>query len=89
MQQAIYHQEETRKKFFQSGVIAGINLERMKTAMEISQLDRMTLMTFVKRVLVYEDKRVYLELRCKELFSKYRMLADDAKSKKQSGGEAV
>ena len=80
LQQAIYNQEETIKKLFKSGVTAGINLERMKTAMQVTELDRVTLVSFVKRILVYEDKRVYLELRYKELFSKVIMLADYAES---------
>ena len=48
----------------------------MKTVMQITELDRMTLVSFVKRILVYEDKRVYLEMRCKELFSKVIEPAD-------------
>lgn len=76
LQQVIHNQEETIKKLFKSGVTAGINLERMKNVMQITELDRVTLISFVKRILVYEDKRVYLELRYKELFSKVVMLAD-------------
>ena len=44
--------------------------------MQIMELDRMTLITFVKRIDVYEDKRIHVELRHKELFSKVIMLAD-------------
>lgn len=62
-------QEETVKRLFRSGVTAGINLERMKTVMQITQLDRTALVTFIKRVCVYEDKRVYLEFRHKNMFS--------------------
>jgi hypothetical protein len=89
LQQAIQNQEETIKKLFKSGVTAGMNLERMKTAMQITELDRVTLVSFVKRILVYEDKRVYLELRYKELFSKVIMLADYLEAGKQLRGEAV
>lgn len=90
LQQAISNQEETIKKLFKSGVTAGIQLERMKTVMQVTELDRMTLITFVKRILVYEDKRVYLELRHKELFSKVIMLADYALTKGEHyRGEAV
>ncbi|WP_455716679.1 recombinase family protein [Anaerosporobacter sp.] len=70
LEQAICNQEETIKKLFKSGVMAGRNLEQMKSVMQITELDRVTLISFVKRILVYEDKRVYLELRYKELFSK-------------------
>lgn len=70
LEEAISNQEETIKKLFKSGVTAGIQLERMKSVMQITELDRMTLLSFVKCILVYEDKRVYLELRHKELFFK-------------------
>lgn len=89
LQQAIHNQEETIKKLFKSGVTAGINLERMKNVMQITELDRVTLVSFVKRILVYEDKRVYLEFRYKELFSKVIMLADYVESSQQLGEEAV
>ncbi len=90
LEEAISNQEETIKKLFKSGVTAGIQLERMKSVMQITELDRMTLLSFVKCILVYEDKRVYLELRHKELFSKVIMLADYAVTKGQIyRGEAV
>lgn len=89
LRQAIHNQEETRKKLFESKVTAGINLERMKMAMQITELDRVTLVSFVKRILVYEDKRVYLEFRYKEMFSKVIIPADYVESGKQLKGETV
>ena len=89
LQQSISSQEETIKKLFHSGITAGMNLERMKNVMQITALDRTTLISFVKRILVYEDKRVYLELRYKELFSKIIMLADYALSEQQNEKGAV
>lgn len=88
LQQAIYNQEKTIKKLFKSGVNAGINLERMKNVMQITELDRATLISFVKRIFVYEDKRVYLEVRYKELFSKVLMLEDYLKKDHGFRGEA-
>lgn len=87
IQQTISNQEDTIKVLFKSGVTAGINLERLKAAMQISELNRMTLLTFVKRILVYEDKRVYLELRHRELFSKVVMLLEYAEAKQSLRGE--
>ena len=89
LQQAITNQEETIKRLFKSGVTAGINLERMKTVMQVTELDRITLVSLVKRILVYEDKRVYLELRNKELFSKVLMLAGYVETLGQSREEVV
>lgn len=76
LQQAIQKQEETIKKLFKSGVSAGIKLERMKEVLQITEIDRPTLITFANRILVYEDKRVYLELRYRELLSKVIMLSE-------------
>lgn len=89
LQKSISSQEETIKKLFRSGITAGINLERMKNVMQITALDRTTLISFVKRILVYEDKRVYLELRYKELFSKMLMLEDYILTEQQKEKEAV
>lgn len=82
---AVNNQEETIKKLFLSGVTAGSNLERMKTVMQITEPDRMTLVSFVKRIHIYEDKRVYLKLRYQELFSKVLMPADCMESNRQLG----
>lgn len=90
LQQAVIRQEETIRKLFRSGIMAGINLERMKNEMQISKLDRKVLVTFVKRILVFEDKRVCLELRYKEMFSRAVMLAENPEAaRKCSPGEAV
>ena len=48
----------------------------MKAKIEITELDRNILVTFVSRVLVYEDKRVFLELRAKDMFADILVLAD-------------
>ena len=77
LRQAILDQEKTIKELFKSGVMAGAQLERMKAAMQITELDRIALISFVKRILVCEDKRVYLEMRHKELFSRVIMHAGD------------
>lgn len=90
LQQSISNQEKTIKKLFQSGVSAGVHLERMKTVLQVMELDRMVLVSFVKKILVYEDKRVYLEFRHKELFSKVIMSSDYTLTKGRScRGETV
>ena len=63
LQQAAERQEETRKRLFQSGAAAGIDLERMKRGFEITALDRTTLITFVKHIFVYEDCRIHVTVR--------------------------
>lgn len=81
LQRDVSHQEETVKQLFRACVMAGGNLERMKNAMQITELDRAVLVSFVKRILVYEDKRVYLELRCREQFSEVVMSAKSVEKK--------
>ena len=85
LQQTICNQENTLKTIIRSEVTAEACLEHMKSIMEITELDRITLITFVKRIYVYEDKRVYLELRYKELFSKVMMLSEHAEQEKVFG----
>lgn len=87
LQQAAARQEETIKKLFRSGIAAGRNLERMKNIMQIADLDRTILVSFIKRILVYEDKRVYLEFRYKEQFSGALMLADCIETGRKHLGE--
>ena len=78
---AIRQQEEAIKDLFKAGVSAGANLEKMKSTLEITELSRDILVTFVSRILVYEDKRVFLELRAGDMFAKVLMLADFIESK--------
>lgn len=91
LEEAAARQEETVKKLFRSGVTAGVHLERMKNIMQVTEPDRVTLVSFVKRILVYEDKRVYVEFRHKELFSRGVMPAGDAEAQRdgRSRGETV
>ena len=91
LEEAAARQEETVKKLFRSGVTAGVHLERMKNFMQVTEPDRVTLVSFVKRILVYEDKRVYVEFRHKELFSRGVMPAGDAEAQRdgRSRGETV
>lgn len=65
LQRAITRQEETREKLLEP-VAAESNMERMENVMQITELDRLTLVSLVKRILVYEDKRVSLEFRYRE-----------------------
>ena len=89
LQRAITNQKETIKKLFQSGVTAGIHLDRMKMVMQVTELDRITLISLVKRILVYEDKRVYLELRTKEMYSNFIMPVGYVGTDGQSREEAM
>lgn len=75
-EKAIQAQEETKWELFRAGINAGVNLDRMKTVLDVTELNRDVMVSFVSRIAVYEDKRVHLELRVKDMFEKMLMLAD-------------
>lgn len=75
---AVRRQEEAVKELFQAAVSAGANLQKMKASLEITELNRDILAAFVSRILVYEDKRVFLELRAGDMFAKVLRLAGDS-----------
>lgn len=76
IQKAIQKQEETIRILFKSGVSGGVWLEKFKEVLELTELNREVLVTFIDRILVYEDKRICLELKNREVFSKILMLAE-------------
>ena len=78
IQEAIRKQEETIRILFKSGISGGMRLEKFKEVLELTELSREVLVTFIDRILVYEDKRICLELRNREVFSKILMLAEYA-----------
>lgn len=78
IQEAIRKQEETIRILFKSGVSGGVRLEKFKEVLELTELNREVLVTFIDRILVYEDKRICLELRNREVFGKILMLAEYA-----------
>ena len=54
-------QEDMLKKLFYNGVQSGVKLERLKETMQIATLDRDTLLAFVDRIEVYEEKKVSVQ----------------------------
>lgn len=67
--EALCAQERMIKSLFLPDVTAESIRRRMESVIQLKELDRMTLVTFVKRVCVYGDKRVYVEFRHREVFS--------------------
>lgn len=78
---ALAKQEEMIKQLFRSGIASGVKLERFKEAMELTELNRDMLLCFIRRIEVYEDKKVYVEFRDKEEFSKMLVLQEYLKEK--------
>ena len=82
-EEAIRQQEEAIRNLFKAGVSAGANLEKIKATLNITEMSRDVLVSFVSRIFVYEDKRVFLELKAKDLFAKVLMLADYLEVRKE------
>ena len=60
-EKALTRQEDMLKKLFYNGVQSGVKLERLKETMQIATLDRDTLLAFVDRIEVYEEKKVSVQ----------------------------
>lgn len=86
---ALQKQEEMIKKLFRNGVASGVKLERFKELMRLTSLDRDTLLTFISKVEVYEDKKVYVEFRSKQEFNKMLMLQEYLNYRNEIGKEVV
>lgn len=74
-EQAIAKQEELIKKLFYNGVQSGVRLERLKETMQITTLDRDTLLAFVERIEVYEEKRIVIQFCHQEEIEKMSALS--------------
>jgi len=68
-------QEDMIKELFKSGIAAGVNLEKFKQALSMTEIDRNILMSFIFRINVYEDKKVEITLRFQERLSKLLLLS--------------
>ena len=69
LQSAIEKQEKLIHTMFKSGIAGGIRLDRFKETAQIAELSRDVLLSFVDKILVYEEKRICISLRGKEPFS--------------------
>lgn len=73
---ALLKQEEMIKRLFRNGIHSSIKLEQMKEAIQLTELDRNTLLIFVDRIEVYENKKIYVRLRNQEEIQKMLVLAE-------------
>lgn len=82
IQESIEKQEQAVKELFKTKVKSGIMLERFKEIMTVTECSREALVAFVERIDIYEEYRIELTLKYKELFSKAVMLEEyDLKNK--------
>lgn len=66
-------QERLVRELFKSGVLSAGRLESFKNSLELKEIDRHTLASLVKRIWVYEGKRVEVEF---YFTDQYRAMAD-------------
>ncbi len=82
---ALRKQEKLVKRLFCSGISSGVKLKKFREEMEITELNRDTLLCFISRIEVYEEKKVYVEFRGKEEFGKMAALKEDPEAKVREG----
>ena len=65
LQSAIKEQENIIRGIYEHGIAAGTKLDELRENLTINSLDRMVLVTFIDRVLIFDDNRI-------EIVFKYR-----------------
>ncbi len=88
LEQVIRRQTENIRAMFKNVLDAGIRLEQFKELLELDALNRTALVTFVEKILVYEDKRLQVVLRCQDFYEKTALLYDFIKNTGLDGQEA-
>ena len=82
-------QEDMLKKLFYNGVQSGVKLERLKETMQIATLDRDTLLAFVDRIEVYEEKKVSVQFCYQEEMEKMLVLSEFLSSQSEVVKEGI
>ena len=67
VKRALAGQEELIRGCLRSGAAAGRELERFKETQDLAELDRNMLVTFVRRIDLYEGRRIHVEFNIKGL----------------------
>ncbi len=66
-----------------------MKLERLKESMQITTLDRDTLLAFVDRIEVYEEKKVSVQFCCQEEMEKMLVLSEFLSSQSEVVREVI
>ena len=88
-EKALTRQEDMLKKLFYNGVQSGVKLERLKETMQITTLDRDTLLAFVDKIEVYEEKKVLVQFCCQEEMEKMLVLSEFLSSQSEVVREVI
>lgn len=73
---SIKGQKEIIKELFKNGVSATVQLEQWKKSLDLQTLDRALLVTAVQNIFVYEDKRLEIQLRYKNVIAKLAVISN-------------
>lgn len=88
-EQALEKQEEMLNRLFYKGIQSGVKLEWLKETMRVTALDRETLLSFVDRIDVYEEKKVAVQFCCQEEMEKMLVLSEFLSSQSEIVKEVV
>lgn len=89
LQRAQKEQEKFLQKMFRSGVTSVSRLMEFKNTLELGKLDRYTLTSLVKRIDIYEEKRIEIDFYFQDEFQMMKKLNGvDKKAEIAARGEA-
>lgn len=84
---AIKKQKELIKEIYDNGIAAGVKLEQFKKNLTVDEIDRITLVTFIDRILIYADNRIDIIFKFRNEINKLKNIQETAS--KLSNLEAV
>lgn len=86
LEKAQEQQQDLIRRMLQTGVISASRLAKFQDSLKLAEIDRHTLTSLVKRIYVYENRRLEIEFFFQD---EYRIMQDytDTLSKKESGRE--
>lgn len=88
IQSAIKEQENIIRGIYEHGIAAGTKLDELRENLTINSLDRMVLVTFIDRILIFEDNRIEIVFKYRNEMEKMEGIICTAKQK-SSVKEAV
>lgn len=88
LQSAIKEQENIIRGIYEHGIAAGTKIDELRENLTINSLDRMMLVTFIDRILIFDDNRIEIVFKYRNEMEKMEGIISTAKQK-SSVKEAV
>lgn len=82
LQAAVDEQEKTLRDIYENGIASDLQLAEIKEKLNVTGLDRITLVTFIDRILVYEGGKI-------EIVAKFDNVIEKVEDIKETAKEAV